>query len=119
VIFHHNLCTPNCGTRQYVTLAIHVCYKCIFQMFQLFLMYVASVLTRCCICCSVQTHILQAYVVNVSSVSDVYCTKCFMSQVFHMSKCDKGAEAKVVPSGVAIPVCAREAKQAWSTKLCP
>jgi hypothetical protein len=28
-------------------------------------------------------HMLQAYVVNVSSVSDVCCSKCFMLQVFH------------------------------------
>ena len=64
----------------YVALAIHVYYKCMFQIFQLFQTYVASVLSGCCICCSAHTHMLQAYVINVVSVSDVCCSKCFMLQ---------------------------------------
>ena len=67
----------------YVTMAIHVCYKCMFQMFYLFQTYVSSVLFGCCICCSGYTHMLQAYVLNLLSVSDVCCSKCFMLQVFH------------------------------------
>jgi hypothetical protein len=48
-----------------------------FQIFQLFQTYVASVLSGCCIYCSAHTHMLQAYVVNVSSISDVCYNKCF------------------------------------------
>jgi hypothetical protein len=32
----------------HVVTAIHVCFKCIFQMFHLFQTYVASVLSKCC-----------------------------------------------------------------------
>jgi hypothetical protein len=71
----------------YVAMAIHICYKCIFQMFQLFYLdvayvvmdicvycecmlqmfhlfhtLVASVLSGCCICCSCYIHMLQSYV---------------------------------------------------------
>ena len=38
-------------------------FRCMLQVF----------LCRCCKCCSCCTHMLQAYVVNVSTVSDVYC----------------------------------------------
>ena len=72
------------------------------QMFQLFQTYVASVLSRCCICCSGQTYMLQEYVVNVSSVSDVCCSKCFMLQVFHEHEWEVGV-AEVVPSNAAVP----------------
>jgi hypothetical protein len=40
-------------------------------------------------------HMLQEYVVNVSSVSDVCCSKCFRLQ----HERDKGAQAKVGPLG--------------------
>ena len=52
---------------------------------------------------------LQAYVINVASVSDVCCSKCFMLQVFH-EHAWQGAQAEVVPSDVAVPTCARESK---------
>jgi hypothetical protein len=64
----------------YVALAIHICCKGMFQLFQT---YVESVLSRCCICYSVHTHMLQTYVINVSFVPDLCCNKCFMLQVFH------------------------------------
>ena len=80
-----------------------------FQMFLLFQTYVASVLSGCCICCSAHTHMLQAYVINVASVSDVCCSKCFMLQVFH-EQAWQGEQAEVVPSDVAVPMCARGAK---------
>jgi hypothetical protein len=64
----------------FVALAIHVCCKCMFQIFKT---YVASVLSGCCICCSAHTHVLQTYIVYVPSVLDVYCSKCFILQVFH------------------------------------
>jgi hypothetical protein len=64
----------------------YICYKSMFQMFQLFQSYVAvsvfmlqvtSVLSGSCICF---IRMLQMYVINVSSASDVCCI-----QVFHVS----------------------------------
>jgi hypothetical protein len=54
-------------------------------MFQLFQTHVASVLSGCCICCTAYTHMLQAYVLNVSVVSKV-CCKCFI-WMLHMLQC--------------------------------
>jgi hypothetical protein len=48
------------------------------KYFIYFWTYVASVLSGCCI---YFTHMLQAYVPNVSFVSVVCCSKCFMFQV--------------------------------------
>jgi hypothetical protein len=52
--------------------------------------YVASVSSNvlvvsnvCCKCFIWMLHILQTYVINVSSVLDVCYNKCFMLQVFH------------------------------------
>jgi hypothetical protein len=87
----------------YIALAIHLlCCKCMFQIFQLFQTYVVSVLSGCCICCSEHTHILQPYVLNVSSFSDVRCNKCFMLQVFHEQAPEVGAGG-VVTTGAAVP----------------
>jgi hypothetical protein len=58
----------------YVAMAIHVYFKCMFELFQT---YVASVLSGCCICCSGYTCMLQVYVSNVSPVLDL-CCKCFI-----------------------------------------
>ena len=62
--------------------------KHIFQVFQMFNMYVTSVLygccksrSRCCICCNGCTHILQASVLNVSSV---VCCKCVYQDVAYI-----------------------------------
>jgi len=52
---------------------------------------------------------LQAYVINVVYVSDVCCSKCFMLQVFH-EQAWQGEQVEVVPSDIAVPTCAREAK---------
>jgi hypothetical protein len=78
----------------YVTLTIHICYKCMFQMFQLFQTYVASFLSRY-LCYSAHTHMLQMYIVDVLSISDICCSKCFMLQVFH-EQTRQGTQAKVV-----------------------
>jgi hypothetical protein len=64
----------------YVALVIHVCCKCMFQT------YVANVLSGCC-----------TYVINVSSVSDVYCNKCFMLQVFHEQAQQRGRRPRWSP----------------------
>jgi hypothetical protein len=72
---------------------------------------------RCnCFCLDVayvacHTHMLQTYVVNVSSVSDVFAANVFMLQVFHEQAC-QGAQAKVVPLGATVPACAGEMKRA-------
>ena len=64
----------------------HICCKSMYEMFQLcqsyvaisvFMLQVASVLFGCCICF---THMLQVYVPNVSSASDL----CSL-QVFHVA----------------------------------
>jgi hypothetical protein len=66
----------------YVAMTIHVCWMCMFGMFHLFQTYVASILSECY---SGYTHILQLYVSNVSPISDVRCSKCFMLQVFSLA----------------------------------
>jgi hypothetical protein len=33
----------------HVAMAIHVCYKCMFQLFYLFQMYIAIILLGCCV----------------------------------------------------------------------
>jgi hypothetical protein len=99
----------------YVVLAIHICCKCMFQMFQLFQTYIASVsvLSGCCICCSGHTHMLQAMFVNVSFVSDVCCSKCFMLQVLHNQAREVGADrggplmGTGSQAGAAAPTCMR------------
>jgi hypothetical protein len=80
----------------HVAMAIHVCFKCIFQMFNLFFQtFVASVSSGCCICfiCMLQVFywMLDMFVrvfKYFASVSDA-CCKCFsyfiyMLQVFHL-----------------------------------
>ena len=59
----------------YVTSVYFKYFNCFKHMLQIFYLDVAHV--------TVLIHILQAYVVNVSSVSDACCNKCFMLQVFH------------------------------------
>jgi hypothetical protein len=66
---------------------LHWLYTSVASVFQT---YVTSVLSRCCICYSSHTHMLQANVVNVSSVSDVCCSKCFMLQVLHQQALQGG-----------------------------
>jgi hypothetical protein len=65
----------------YVAMAIHVCCKYLFKVFHLLLTYVASafiwILNIYVICCSGSTHMLQAYVSNVSSTLHVCYRKCF------------------------------------------
>jgi hypothetical protein len=91
------------------TYVANVCFKCFscfkrtLQVFYLDVTYVA-----------LPIHMLQEYVVNVSSVSDVCCSKCFSC---NMSA--RGRRRRWVPSGTAVPAWAREAKQAWSTKVYP
>jgi hypothetical protein len=59
-------------------------------MLQVYVLNVSAVLNVCCKCFIIMLHMLQCpyiYVasvfVNISSISDVCCSKCFMLQVFH------------------------------------
>jgi hypothetical protein len=54
---------------------------------------------------------LQAYVINVSSVSDVCYIEYFMVQVFH-EQTRQGGTCEGGPLGHSIPACAWEAKWA-------
>jgi hypothetical protein len=79
-----------------VSAVLNIYYKCFIWMLHILhwlYTYVASAYFKCfiylkrmlqafywnvCICCSVHTHMLQAYIVNVSSISDVCCSKFFI-----------------------------------------
>ena len=89
----------------YVALAIHVCCKCIFQIFQLFQTYVASVVSGVAYA-AVAIHICcKRMFVNVSFISDVCFSKCFVLPVLH----NQTREVGVDEGG---PACVREAKRA-------
>ena len=108
-------------------MVIHICYKCMFQMFHLFQTYVASVLSGCCICCSRYTLMLQVYISNVSPVSDVCRSKCFILWVFLLAGAAAGeghrcrwspptctgtgaqhrSEAKCTATGTGLRACVR------------
>jgi hypothetical protein len=75
-------CCKNRSGVVYIAIVIHLCCKCMFEIFQLFYMYVASILSGCCICFGDYTNMLQEYVLNVSSVSDIYCSKCLCCKCF-------------------------------------
>jgi hypothetical protein len=65
----------------------HICCNSILQMFQLFQSYVAVSVFLYCNCFYLDvafTHMLQAYVPNVSSVSNVCCIR-----VFHVASVDR------------------------------
>jgi hypothetical protein len=66
----------------YVAMAIHVCFKCMFQMFHLFFyMFIASVSSRCCICF---TRMLQLFYLDVAYVCNGFQEfSCFL-QVFQL-----------------------------------
>jgi hypothetical protein len=46
-MFHLNVSKVNLGVA-HVAMAIHTCFKSMFQVFHLFQTYVANVLSRCC-----------------------------------------------------------------------
>jgi hypothetical protein len=80
-----------CVCVQSFSSVLEACCKCVFQIFQLFQIYVTNVLSKYCIYCSGYAHMLQAYVLNISSSLDICCRKTSMLQVFH--------EAQTVPIG--------------------
>jgi hypothetical protein len=78
----------------HVVMAIHVCFKCMFQMFHLFLTNVASVLFRCCksrsICCIYMyvtyfSNVFRCFIRMLASVSSGCCICLqWVSNVFQM-----------------------------------
>ena len=69
----------------HVAMAIHVCCKRLFEMFYLFVRRMLQVfLSGYCICF---TQMLHAFVLNVSSILDVCCSKfLLLLQVFSCFK---------------------------------
>jgi hypothetical protein len=61
----------------YVASVCSKCFNCFRLMLQVFYLDVAYVTVAIHICC-------KAYVLNVSHVSNVFCSKCFMLQVFSL-----------------------------------
>jgi hypothetical protein len=67
-------------------LSVHFkCFRCFRGMFQVFNTDVAKVDRGCCICCNGCTHMLQASVLNVSSIFHMYVASVFiwMLYMFH------------------------------------
>jgi hypothetical protein len=94
------------------TYASSVCFKC----FSCFRRMLQVFLSGCCICGSDYTHISQAYLLIVSSVSDVCCNK-----FFHIASVSwKRTQAEAVPRPQTVSTCAREAMwaQAVPRKRC-
>jgi hypothetical protein len=64
----------------HVIMAIHVCFKCLFQMFHLFQTYVASILSGCCKStsgCCIYMHVA-SICFKYFQVFDTYVCKCFI-----------------------------------------
>jgi hypothetical protein len=91
----------------HVAMAIHICFKCMFQMFQLFHTHVAlfyldvayvavAIYIICCKRMFQIFHLFQTYVAASS-----LCCKCFMSKRW------KRTQMEVVPWPQAVPTCAR------------
>jgi hypothetical protein len=59
------------------------CFSCFRRILQVFL-------SACCIYCSSYIQMLQTYVSNVSPVSDICCSKCFILQVFSLAGVGSG-----------------------------
>jgi hypothetical protein len=76
------------------TYVSNVCFEC----FSYFIRILQVFLSRCCICYSGYTHMLQAY---VSPVLDICCSKCFMLQVFSLAGVRSG-RIRSVPSECCI-----------------
>jgi hypothetical protein len=100
----------SCLDVAYVALAISICCNCMFQMFQLFQTYVASILSGCCKCCNDYIHMLQASVCNVSFITDVYLSKCFMLQVLHNQarEVDANGGDPLGHSGPCVRACGKQ-----------
>jgi hypothetical protein len=63
------------GTSSVCFMCVDVCFICIIWMLHVFHPDGVCVSSGCC---NGYTHMLQAYVSNVSSVLDVVCCKCFI-----------------------------------------
>jgi hypothetical protein len=76
VVYVLSGCCKNRSSVAYVAMAILICCKCMFEISTISNVG-WSVLSRCCICCTAYTHILQVYVSNISAVCNT-CCKCFI-----------------------------------------
>jgi hypothetical protein len=101
----------------YVASVCFKCFSCFKHMLQVFL-------SGCCICCDGYTRILQVYVLNVSFVLDVCCSKCFMLQVLHDQTRKVGANGggplmcAGSEAGVAAPHACTSARSRRSGPTC-
>jgi hypothetical protein len=72
----------------HVAMAIHVCFKCLFQMFHLFFhTFVVTVSSGCCICF---TYIMQVFFLDVIYVCSGFfakVSKCFANVLDACCKC--------------------------------
>jgi hypothetical protein len=120
--------------QRYIASVSEICCKHLFGMFYLFQMYLANVLSecgythmlqtsmkmfhlfqtyanvlsRCCICCSDNTHMLQAYVANVLPISDICCRS---ASCCNISKCTKLHMRRRSPR-------VRGSERAWVVSTC-
>jgi hypothetical protein len=70
----------------HVAMAIHICFKCMFQMFHMFFQtFVLNVSSRCCICFTCMLQVFYLDVVYVCKSFQALC-KCFirMLQMFQL-----------------------------------
>jgi hypothetical protein len=67
----------SCFKRTLQVFHLYVCCKYVFQMF-------SAVSSRCCICCSGYTCMLQVYIPNVSPISNI-CCKCFIWMLLYVA----------------------------------
>ena len=79
----------------HVVIAIHVCFKYMFQMFHLFQRNVASVLSRCC-----KSRSRCCIYMHVASIC-FKCFRCFICilQVFHLDVAKVDIDVAYVSGG--------------------
>jgi hypothetical protein len=102
------------GDKQMLQVSIQKCFICFRHMLQLFL-------SRCCIYCGCYTHMLQAYVLNISPISDVCCRSDSCCNINR-----KWAHVETVLASATVPMCAASDvggsclhahQQAWGAQM--
>jgi hypothetical protein len=71
----------------HVVMAIHVCFKLMFQMFHIFQTYVANVLSGCCKSrsgCCIHMHVVSILVYHVFSEVLYVCLQVFYLDVAYV-----------------------------------
>jgi hypothetical protein len=72
----------------------------------------SNVLSEYCLCYSSYTRILQAYISNISSILDIYCSKCFMFETYNLEWNGESHMTRIHKRGTWIPACERDREQA-------